>query len=231
MFLTMPVVQKLLQIRMFTGSICIQVGTLSLSLFVVLFVNFKMLLSHARHCFSCNGMTGYLDSSPSPRQSIVPDPAPIIRYSKSTIMAALYTIMVTLIKVPSPDPFPGWNILPLLQSWDNGPCYMREQGPTVSRLRAYSPGLIIQTLWGTVLLGKAPSSGGPCGELKFPCCCRDRHPHTRSDGKTMTNVQKVNIICRTALVSLKCIHGMHLILLLQATQLNAKFMEISTSSK
>lgn len=103
MFLAMPVVQTHLQIRMFTAGICIQAGALSL----FLCVNFILLLSHARHCFLCSGMTGDSDSSPSPRQSIVLDPAPSIRFSKSTIMAALYTIMVTLIKVPSPDPFPG----------------------------------------------------------------------------------------------------------------------------
>lgn len=108
--------------------------------------------------------------SPSPGHSIVLDPAPVIRFSESTIMA-------TLIKVPSPDPFPEWNLLPLPQSWDNGPCYSGEQGPTVSRLLAYSPGLIILNLWGTVLLGKALALGGPGGELKFPCWCRDKYLH------------------------------------------------------
>lgn len=82
-------------------------------------------------------------------------------FNVSSITAALYSIMVTLIKVPSPDPFPEWNLPPLPQSWDNGPCYCREQGPTVSRLLAYSPGLIALTLWGTVLLGKALALGGP----------------------------------------------------------------------
>lgn len=100
-------------------------------------------------------------NSPSPGHFIVPDPAPILPFSKSSFTAALYLIMATLIKVSSPDSFPEWNLPPLPQSWDNGPCYSKEQGPTISRLLAYSPVLITLTLWGAVLLRKALDLGGP----------------------------------------------------------------------
>lgn len=98
---------------------------------------------------------------PSPGHSIVLHPAPIHPFSESSITAALYSIIVTLIKVPSPEPFPEWNLRPLPQPWDNGPCYSREQGPTVSRLLVYSPGLITLTLWGAVLREKALALGSP----------------------------------------------------------------------
>lgn len=125
----------------------------------------------------------YPPNSPSPGHSIVPDVAPIPPFSESSITAALYSIMVTLIKVPSPDPFPEWNLPPLPQSWDNEPCYNREQGPTVSRLLAYSPGLIILTLWGTMLLGKALALGSLWG-TQIPLHMYKDNSYPRTNQKT-----------------------------------------------
>lgn len=95
----------------------------------------------------------------SPGHSIVLHSASIHPFGESSITAALYSIIVTLIKAPSPDPFPEWNVHPLPQPWDNGPCYRGEQGPTVSRLLVYSPGLITLALLGTLLLEKALALG------------------------------------------------------------------------
>lgn len=86
-------------------------------------------------------------------------PAPNHPLSISSIMVELYSIIVTLIKVPNPDPFPEGSLQTLPQPRDNGLCYSREQGPTVNRLLAYSPGLIIPTLWWEGLLEKAWSLG------------------------------------------------------------------------
>lgn len=169
-------VQLVFQVIMFHSSICIQTRTLERFFFFLLrpsiCSNHVRVIVYSTVVWQCS--PGDLDSpshpnNPSPGQFIEPDPAPIIHFRVSTIMAALYSIMPTLIKDPSPYPFPEWNLLPLPQSWDNGPCYNREQGPTVSMLLAYSPGLIILTLWGTVLLGKALGLGvGWGGGLKFP---------------------------------------------------------------
>lgn len=113
-------------------------------------------------------------------------------------------------KVPVPDPFPEWNIPPLPQSLDNGQCYSREQGSTVSRLLAYSPGLITLTLRETVLLGKAVALGKPILNSDFIA-----GPETgicpRADVKTMQShisiqIQKVNIDCTGDLIQRARIH-------------------------
>lgn len=102
-------------------------------------------------------------STSSPGRSIVLHSASIHPFGESSITAALYSIIVTLIKAPSPDPFPEeWETLTLCpEPWDNGPCYRGEQGPTVSRLLLYSPGLITLALLGTSLLEKGLALGSP----------------------------------------------------------------------
>lgn len=216
MFFNMLVVQSLFQVIMFNGGICIQTGTLSQFSSSFWALQIAPITYETLFILQWNDSdSGDLDSppnSPSPGHSIVLDPAPISHFSESSITAALYSIIVTLIKVPSPDPFPEWNLPPLLQPWDNGPCYSREQGPTVSRLLAYSPGLIILTLWGTVLLGKALALGGPVANSNFLTGAKTGIC-TRTNGKTMAEsdvsiqFQKVNIIWTRELVWPKCVHA------------------------
>lgn len=97
------------------------------------------------------------------------DPAPILPFSESSITAALYTIMATLIKVPSPDPFPECNLPPLpriLRQWA-----MLQQGTRPHCKMA--AGLFTCPNYPNPLGGCAQEKGPGSTELKFPCWCRD----------------------------------------------------------
>lgn len=162
-------------------------------------------VTHSAGEWQCSpGDSGSLSpSTSSPGRCIVLHSASIHPFGESSITAALYSIIVTLIKAPSPDPFPEeWETLTLCpEPWDNGPCYRGEQGPTVSRLLLYSPGLITLAIFGCITPGKSPGSGEPTVNSGFTAnagtgICQ------KTWGKAVTNrtgsiqIQKTNRDCR-----------------------------------
>lgn len=199
MFSNMPVVQSLFQDITLNNSICwttVFAYKQEYYLIFLLLEACKLLRSHTRCYLYCSGMTEWSPgdlNSPSPPNCLWPghiivlDPAPIYPFSESSITAALYSIMVTLIKVPSPDPFPEWSLpcpTPVLRQWA-----MLQQGTRPHCKQA--AGLFTWPNYPNPMGGCAPGKGRGFGEptvnSSFPAGA-ETGIFPRTNGKKVTKV-------------------------------------------